>query len=78
MSTAIFRIAVGFALAVLILLAGSLYLSNRYLGEQQRLAATGNVEDAVEKARLASRFNPFDSAPFTAEASLLQRQGRLE
>lgn len=78
LSTAIFRIAVGFALAVLILLAGSLYLSNRYLGEQQRLAATGNVEDAVEKARLAARFNPFDSVPLTAEASLLQRQGRLE
>ena len=78
MSTAIFKIAVGFVLAVLITLAGSLYLSNRYLGEQQRLAASGDVEGALDAARLAARLDPWNSTPLAAEAYLLQRQGRLE
>jgi tetratricopeptide (TPR) repeat protein len=78
LSGLIFRIAVGFVVGVLILLAGFLYLSNRYLTEQQQLTATGDVEGAIGKARLAARLNPFDSAPLTVESSLLQRQGRLE
>ena len=78
MSGAIFKIAVGFVLGVLILLAGSLYLSNRYLAEQQRLAASGDVEAALDAARLSARLDPWSSTPLAAEANLLQRQGRFE
>lgn len=78
MSGAIFKIAVGFVLGVLILLAGSLYLSQRYLGEQQRLAASGDVEGALDAARLAGRLDPWSSTPLAAEAYLLQRQGRFD
>ena len=78
MSGTIFKIAVGFVVGVLILLAGSLYLSSRYLAEQRQLAAAGDTKGAMEQARLAARLNPVDSAPLAAEASLLQRQERPE
>ena len=78
MSTAIFKIAVGFVLAVLILLAGSLYLSNRYLQQQQRLAASGDVEAAIDAASLSARLDPWSSAPLAAKSFLLQQQRRPE
>jgi tetratricopeptide (TPR) repeat protein len=78
LSGLIFRIAVGFVVGVLIVLAGSLYLSNRYLTEQRQLAASGDTKGAIEKARLAARFNPVDSAPLAAEASVLLQQARPE
>jgi tetratricopeptide (TPR) repeat protein len=77
-SRIIFKVAVGFVVGALILLAGSLLLSNRYLVEQRQLAATGDVKGALEAARSAARLNPLDSVPLVAEASLLQTQGRPE
>ncbi len=78
MSSVIFKSAVGFVVGVLILLAGSLFVSNRYLTEQRQLGAVGDIEGALENARAAARLNPVDSVPLVAEASLLQRQGRPE
>jgi len=77
-SRIVFKVAVGFVVGALILLAGSLFLSNRYLVEQRQLAATGDVKGAIEAARSAARLNPLDSVPLVAESSLLQSQGRPE
>lgn len=60
------------------MLATSLYLSEHYIKEYQRLSAAGDVGGAVDATRLAERFGPFDSNPLEARAYLLQRQGRDE
>ena len=72
------KIAVGFLLGVLILLAGSLYLSNYYLRHQQKLAAAGDVGAALDAARVSARLDPWNSAPLTAQSFLLLRQGNPE
>ncbi len=76
MSRAIFRVSAGFLVGVLALLAMSLYLSEHYTNEYQRLSAAGDVEGAMEKVDLAIRLNPFDADPLEAQAYLLQRQNR--
>ena len=73
-----FKIAVGFVVAALILLAGSLYMSVYYMEQEQQLAATGDIEGALEKTRAAARFNPFDSMPLVVQSNLLQQQGQNE
>ena len=78
MSGVVFKVSAGFVVGVLVLLAGSLYLSNRYIDEQQRLAAAGDMQGAVESARLAARLDPFSSDPLEAMSLLLQLQGRDE
>ncbi len=71
-----FKVAVGFVVVALILLAGTLYMSVYYMKQEQQLAETGDIEGALEKARVAARFNPFDSMPLTVQANLLLRQGQ--
>lgn len=78
LSRAILRVSAGFLVGVLVLLAASLYLSELYTDEYQRLSAAGDVEGAMRKVDLAARFNPFDSDPLEAQAYLLQRQGRYQ
>ncbi len=75
-SRGIFRVAVGFVVGVLVLLAGTLFLSSYYLNEHRQLADTGDVRAALERARLAARLSPFDSIPLVNQAGLWQRQGR--
>ena len=77
MSRAIFRVSAGFLVGVLVLLAVSLYLSEHYTNEYQRLSAAGDVEGAMHKVDLAARLNPFDADPLEARSYLLQRQNRL-
>lgn len=74
----LFKVAVGFVVVALILLAGALYISSYYMNQVQQLAAAGDVKGALERARAAARFNPFDSAPLSAQSNLLQRQGQDE
>ena len=73
-----FKIAVGFVLVALVLLAGAVYMSVYYMKQEQQLAATGDVEGALEKTRAAARFNPFDSTPLTVQSNLLLQQGQDE
>jgi tetratricopeptide (TPR) repeat protein len=78
LSLGIFRISVGFVVFALILLAGALYLSERYLNEQRRLAAAGDMQGAMENVRMAARLDPFGPEPLEAKSVLLQQQGRYE
>ncbi|MGH3145816.1 MAG: tetratricopeptide repeat protein [Rubrobacter sp.] len=72
----VFKAAVGFVAATLILLASTLYLSKYYLQRQQQLAAE-NVEAALESTRLAARLSPLDSEPLVVESNLLSAQGDM-
>lgn len=74
----VFRISVGFAAGALILLAVSLYLSNRFLEDQLRLAETGDLRGATNKVEWAAWLDPFSSAPLSSEGYLELRQGRPE
>ena len=58
------------------MLAGSLYLSDYYLDEQQRLAAAEDMEGAMGQVQVAERLDPFSPDPLQVESALLQRQGR--
>jgi len=78
LSRAVFRVSAGFLVVALALLAASLYLSEHYIKEYQRLSAAGDVAGAMKEAKLAGRFNPFDSDALEARAYLLQRQGKDE
>lgn len=60
------------------LLALSLSASVHYMGEQERLAAAGDLGGALGSVRLAERLDPFSPEPPQARALLLQRQGREE
>ena len=62
----------------MILLAGSLYASVYYMQQEQQLAASGDIEGALEKTRIAARFNPFDATPLRVQSNLLLRQGQNE
>jgi len=78
LTSAVFRISVGFAAGALILLAVSLYLSNRFLEDQQWLAETGDLQGARGKVEWAARLDPLSPAPLSAEAYLELRQGQPE
>ncbi len=78
MSGVIFRVSAAFLVGALILLAVSLSLSGYYLGEQQRLAAAGDVSGAMQEVETAARLDPFDTQPLQAKSLLLQRQGENE
>ena len=73
MSGVVFRLSAGFLVGVLALLAASLYLSIYFTGEQQRLAAAGDVAGAIEASGMAVRLDPFDTDALQAQ-SLLWRQ----
>jgi tetratricopeptide (TPR) repeat protein len=74
----IFKISVGFVTSALILLAVSLYLSNSYLQEQQRLAQTGHLESALDTVEWAAWLDPFSSVPLASKAYLELQQGNTE
>lgn len=76
MNQSIFKISAGFLVVALVLLASSLYVSERYMQNQQQLAAAGDIEGALEAANSAARFDPFDAEPLQTQSSLLQNQGR--
>lgn len=76
MSIAVFKVAVGFVVSLLILLAIALSMSEHYMVNQKRLAAAGDVDGALEDARLSARLDPFNGAPLVAESFLLRRQGQ--
>jgi tetratricopeptide (TPR) repeat protein len=78
LSRAVFKISAGFLVGVLVLLAVSLYLSDRYLDEYRRLAGAGDIEGAMQKARLAARLDPFSPDPLEALSLVLQLQDRDE
>ena len=78
MSSVIFRISAGFLVGVLALLATVLYLSDYYIVEQQRLAAAGDVEGALEASRKAVRLDPFDTDALEAQSFLLQQQQKYD
>ena len=74
MSRVIFRLSAGFLVGVLALLAVSLYLSDYYTGEQQRLAAAGDIAGAMEASRRAVRLDPFDTDALQAQSFLWRQQ----
>ncbi len=74
MSRVIFRLSAGFLVGVMALLATVLYLSDYYTGEQQRLAAAGDDEGAMEASRLAVRLDPFDTDALQAQSFLWRQQ----
>lgn len=65
-------------MAVLALLAMSLYLSEHYLGEEQRLIAAGDLQGGLEAAQKAGRVDPFDPEPLEDVSFIRQQQGRNE
>lgn len=75
MSGIIFRVSAAFLVGALILLALSLSLSSYYLNEQQRLAAAGDVNGAMQEVETAARLDPFDTQPLQSKSLLAQRQG---
>ncbi|HEX5699985.1 MAG TPA: hypothetical protein VFX77_05015, partial [Rubrobacter sp.] len=74
MSRVIFRLSAGFLVGVLALLAVVLYLSDYYTGEQQRLAAAGDVAGAMEASRRAVGLDPFDTDALQAQSYLWRQQ----
>ena len=72
----VFRLSVGFLVAVLALLAMSLYLSEYYLGEERRLIAAGDLRGGLEAAQKAGRLDPFDPEPLEEVSFIRQLQGR--
>jgi tetratricopeptide (TPR) repeat protein len=62
----------------LALLATLLYLSDYYTGEQQRLAAAGDVAGAMEASRKAVRLDPFDTDALQAQSFLWRQQKRQD
>lgn len=79
MGRVIFKISVGFVTGALILLAVALYLSNGLLKQQQqRLAESGDVEGAMNKAELAARLDPFAPVPLSSQGYLELRRGQTE
>lgn len=68
----------GFVIVALVLLAGAVYMSVHYMNQEQQLAATGDIEGALEKTGTAARLNPFDSTPLLVQSNLLILQGQNE
>ena len=65
-------------MGVLALLATALYLSDYFTAEQQRLAAAGDLQGAMEASHKAVRLDPFDTDALEARAFLLQQQRQYE
>ena len=78
MSRIILRLSAGFLVGVLALLATALYLSDYYAGEQQRLAAAGDVTGAMEASRRAVRLDPFDTDALQAQSFLWRQQKKYD
>jgi tetratricopeptide (TPR) repeat protein len=78
LSRVIFRLSAGFLVGVLALLATVLYLSDYYTGEQQRLAAAGDVAGAMDASRRAVRLDPFDTDALQAQSYLWRQQKKYD
>jgi tetratricopeptide (TPR) repeat protein len=78
LSSVIFRISAGFLVGVLTLLAIVFSLSDYYMAEQQRLAAAGDLQGAMEASRKAVRLDPFDTDALEAQSFLLQQQQKYD
>jgi tetratricopeptide (TPR) repeat protein len=78
LSRVIFRLSAGFLVGVLALLAAVLYLSDYYTGEQQRLAAAGDVAGAMEASRRAVGLDPFDTDALQAQSYLWRQQKKYD
>lgn len=76
MKQAFLRFSVAFVVVALIAVSVSLYLSTRYLEQQQRLSDTGDMEGAMRRVEMASLLDPVSAEPLLAKASLLQSDGR--
>ncbi len=63
-------------MAVLALLAMSLYLSEYYLGVERRLVAAGDLRGGLEATQTAGRMDPFDPEPLEDASYLLRQLGR--
>jgi tetratricopeptide (TPR) repeat protein len=74
LSRVVFRISVGFLVGALVLLATALSLSQYYFGEEQRLAAAGDVRGAIKASQMAVHLDPFDTDALQEESFLLQQQ----
>lgn len=75
----VFRVSLGFLVGALALLAISLSVSAYYLEERQpQLAASGDLEGALQLARTAERLDPFSADPLQSQSYFLQQQGRNE
>jgi tetratricopeptide (TPR) repeat protein len=75
----VFRVSLGFLVGALALLAVSLSVSSYYLEERQpQLAASGDMEGALELAQTAERLDPFSADPLQSQSYFLQQQGRNE
>ena len=78
MSRIILRLSAGFLVGVLALLATALYLSDYFAGEQQRLAAAGDIRGAMQASRQAVRLDPFDTDALQAQSFLWRQQKERE
>ncbi len=78
LSRVVFKLSAGFLVGALVLLATALSLSQYYVGAAVRLSTDGDLRGALEAARTASRWDPFDTDPLEYEAAILQLQGKDE
>jgi tetratricopeptide (TPR) repeat protein len=78
LSRVVFRISAGFLVGALVLVATALSLSQYYLGEEQRLAAAGDVRGALDASRMAIRLDPFDTDALEEQSFLLQQEKRYD
>lgn len=74
MSGVFLRISAAFLVSALAVLAGSLYLSDRYTSEQRSLTVAGDTQGAAEAAQRAVRLDPFSPDPLEAQSYLFQQQ----
>lgn len=61
-------------MSALAVLAGSLYLSDRYTSEQRSLTAAGDAQGAARAAQRAIRLDPFSPDPLEAQSFMFQQQ----
>lgn len=72
----VFRISLGFLVGALALLAGSLAVSTYLLEKRQpQMAASGDLEGALELAQNAERLDPFSADPLQSQSYFLQQLG---
>jgi Flp pilus assembly protein TadD len=53
------------------------YVATLRLHESQAAAANGQLDDSLNEARTAQRLEPWAASPYTQEALVEERQGRL-
>lgn len=76
MNEKLLRLSGGIFVFALLAIAVSLYVSTLYLDERQRLAASGDIEGAVQSVEMAARLDPFSVEPLLSKAYMLRDQDR--